>query len=415
MKRLCKITVYALLLGLILLLGGCGRKEDKLPTVALSIWTDEESVDLLKEELADFQEEHKEEANFDFTISVESVATCKMMVLTDPKAAADIYTFADDQFEEIYNSNALLKFTKYQDEIIASVGGPNSGAAQAITKDGDIYCCPLTAGNGYFLYYNKAYLSEEDVKSLDRILEVAAKNDKKFTMDYGSGWYIYSFFKAAGLEVGYNDDETSNMCNWNAVDTKYTGVDVLEAMARIAANDGFVNCGDEGFVDGVTDGTIIAGINGAWNASKVQAAWGEDYAATKLPTYTLNNDQIQMCSFTGYKMMGINAYTEYPDYCMKLVRFLTNEENQLKLFELTGECPANLQAAANEKVQNAPAIAALALQSQYGYVQRVADNYWDASSKLGIIMASGNLDNRDLQELLDDTQREITAPSESNN
>ena len=36
-----------------------------------------------------------------------------------------------------------------------------------------MYAYPLTADNGYFLYYNKAYFSEEDVQSLDRILELA--------------------------------------------------------------------------------------------------------------------------------------------------------------------------------------------------------------------------------------------------
>lgn len=412
-KHRCCIR-FAMILSSMLLCG-CGNSGKNIPTVPISLWSDESNVDLLKEELAEFQTSYKDKVNFEFKVSVEGVDTCKEMVLSDPKAAADIFMFADDQFETLYQNNTLLKISNYREEIIEGVGGADSGAAQAVIRNGELYGCPITAGNGYFLYYNKAYLSDEDVKTLDGILNAVSRNNKKFAMDYSSGWYIYSFFKGAGLELNCIEDGKVNTCNWNATDTVYTGVDVAKSMLNIAANEGFLNCSDDNFVAGVKDGSVVAGINGAWNASVVEAAWGENYAATLLPTYTLKGNQVQMCSFTGYKLLGINAYTAYPDYCMELVNFLNNEQNQLKRFELTGECPANIHAAANEEVQNSPAVAALALQSKYGYVQSVADPFWAAASKLGIILASGNRDNRDLQELLDDTQKAIVTPVEDRN
>lgn len=397
------------------MLCGCGDSKNSLPTVSISLWCDEGNEDLLKEELEEFQELHKDEAVFDFTISTEGVDTCKEVILSDPKAAADVFLFADDQFETLYQNKALLKITKHQDEIIENVGGVDSGAAYAVLRNGELYAAPITAGNGYFLYYNKAYFSDNDVKTLDSILKIAANNGKKFSMDYSSGWYTYSFFKGAGLELNCIDDGKTNICNWNASDTEYTGVQVAEAMLDIAGNKGFLNCPDDGFVSGVKDGSIIAGVNGAWNASTVEAVWGDDYAATMLPTYTLNGNQVQMCSFTGYKLLGVNAYTTQPEYCMELVYFLTNDENQLKRFAQTGECPANIQAASGDEVQSAPAVAALSKQSQYGYVQSVADPYWAPASRLGIILASGNRDNRDLQELLDEIQKAIVTPAEDRN
>lgn len=410
MKKYCSIGFVMVLC--LLLFTGCGDVSKSLPTVEISLWCDEGNVDLLEEELAEFQEQHKDEAVFDFRISIEGVDTCKEVILADPTAAADIFLFADDQFESLYQNETLLNITRHQDEIIENVGGVDSGAANAVLRNGELFAAPITAGNGYFLYYNKAYFSEDDVKTLDNILEIAGNNEKLFAMDYSSGWYIYSFFKGAGLELNCIDDGKTNICNWNATDTEYTGVSVAEAMLNIANNEGFLNCTDDGFISGVKDGSIIAGINGAWNASTVESAWGEDYAATMLPTYTLCGDQVQMCSFTGYKLLGINAYTAEPDYCMELVYFLSNEENQLKRFALTGECPANIHAASGEDVQSAPAVAALAMQSQYGYVQSVADPYWAPASKLGIVLASGNRDNRDLQELLDEIQKAIVTPAE---
>ena len=47
-----------------------------------------------------------------------------------------------------------------------------------------LHAYPMTASNGYFLYYNKEYFTEEDVKSFDRMLEIAEKNDKKLFEDF---------------------------------------------------------------------------------------------------------------------------------------------------------------------------------------------------------------------------------------
>lgn len=394
------------------LLSGCGKKQ--LPEVTLSVWCDERNSQLVAELVDQFKKQYADEAVFNITISEESELTCKETVLADPKAAADIYTFADDQFEELWRGGALLEITENTQSIIEDCGGMDSGAVSAALRDGKLYAYPLTAGNGYFLYYNKAYLSEEDVKSFDRILEVAAENDKKVCMDFTSGWYMYSFFKGAGLELGVNEDGVTNYCNWNAKDTKYTGVDVAEAMLAIATNKGFLNCMDDDFVKGIQNGTIIAGVNGLWNATKVSEAFGENYAACKLPTYTLAGNQVQMCSFMGYKLVGVNAYTSFPEWSMKLAQWLTGEEAQKGYFEVTGECPANVKAAASSQVQASPAVAAIGEQAQYGYTQSVADTFWNPSYIFGVIIGSGNSDNIELQELLDKMVGDIMAPAALN-
>ena len=40
--------------------------------------------------------------------------------------------------------------------------------------------------------------------------------DRYLTMDWSSGWYLYSFFGNTGLDFGVNDDGVTNHCNWNA-------------------------------------------------------------------------------------------------------------------------------------------------------------------------------------------------------
>lgn len=395
------------------MLAGCGKKDEpEVETVQLSIWADERMVPLLEEGIAEFQDLHKDEVVLEYTISEEGEDTCRDTVLADPEHAADIFSFADDQFDDLYKNDALLEISEDVDQIIDANGGKDSTVAQVVTVDGKVYAYPQTAGNGYFLYYNKKYFSDNDIKNLDTILDIAADNDKKFTMEYGNGWYIYSFFKGAGLELNINEEGSANECNWNATDTRYKGTDVAEAMLKIAAHKGFVTLADDEFVEGVKDGTVIAGINGAWNSSYIKEAWGDDYAAAQLPSYTIGSDSVQMSSFTGYKLMGISRYTDNPEWSMKLAEYLTNEQNQLKRFELLGECPVNTKAAQSEEVSKNPAVAALAEQAPYASIQRIASPYWDAAAKFGVTIAGGNSGDRDLQELLDATVEEIIKPAE---
>ncbi|MDE6030581.1 MAG: extracellular solute-binding protein, partial [Oscillospiraceae bacterium] len=377
------------------------------------VWWGSEDMELISEIVEEFKAEHADEATFQITISDESVDTCRETVLSNPKAAADIFTFADDQLDDLWRGGALLEITENTAAVIEANGGESNGACRASMRDGKLYAYPVTAGNGYFLYYNSSYFTEEDVKSLDRILEISAENGKKATMDFTSGWYIYSFFKGAGLELGLNEDGVSNYCTWNSDSGKYKGTDVAEAMLAIAAHEGFMSADNDTFLKGVKDDSIIAGINGAWNAVAVAEKWGDDYAAVKLPCYTLAGDSVQMCSFSGYKLVGVNTYSSNQEWAMRLAEKITNEQSQMKRFELLGECPSNIKAAQSAEVQSAPAIAALFEQSEYAYTQSVADTFWNPSYIFGITIAGGNPDNKPLQELLDTMVREATAVPET--
>lgn len=409
-----KIMATAAVLALTVLgVTGCSKKNEPLPTVRLSVWwSDEDDRALIDQTIKTFQEEHAQEAVFEITVSKERVQTSKDTVLSNPGAAADIYMFADDQFEALRQAGALLEITENVDRVIGENGGIDNGACRSAMYDGRLYAYPLTAGNGYFLYYNSAYFEKDDINNLDRILEIAAQNNKKMAIDYSSGWYIYSFFKGAGLELGLNADGQSNYCNWNATDTQYTGVDVAEAMLAVASHEGFISCDNQGFLDGIKNGTIIAGINGAWNAETVKNVWGKDFAAAKLPCYTLAGDSVQMCSFSGYKLLGINPNSKNSYWAMKLAERLTDEDMQTRRFELIGECPSNVNAASNVLVKESPAITALSEQSEYAYAQRIADSYWNPSCLFGITIAGGNSDEQDLQTLLDNMTKEITGQTE---
>lgn len=406
-----------------MLLGGCGQTqgtEDVMSDsteasnlsgelsggkVSLTVWGAEEDEALLSEMIESFKANYAEMADFDITFVAQSESTCKDTLLGDPEAGADVFAFADDQLMVMVAAGVLEEVPDADNIKAANVEGAVSAASVGDT----LYAYPMTADNGYFLYYNKAYFSEEDVKTLDAMLEVAAANEKKIVMDFSSGWYLYSFFGNTGMEVGLNEDGISNYCTWNATDGDIKGTDVAEAMLAIAENPGFASMEDGDFVAGVKDGSVIAGVSGVWNATALEEAWGKNYGAVKLPTYTCAGKQVQMASFAGYKMLGVNAYSANKEWAEKFAEWITNEENQTLRFEKRGQGPSNTKAGASEEVSKSPAIQALISQSQYASLQRIGAAYWDPVSEFGKTMAAGNPDQRDFQELLDTMVEAVTA------
>ena len=245
---------------------------------------------------------------------------------------------------------------------------------------------------------------------LDRMLEIAAGQEKKISMEWSSGWYVYSLFGNTGLTLGLNDDGITNYCTWNSTEGDIKGTDVARAMQNIAVHPGFVSVDDAGFVEGVKNNTIIAGVNGVWNAVAVEQAWGKNFGAAKLPSYTCAGRQVQMASFSGYKLIGVNAYSENREWAAKLAEWITNEENQKLRFQLRGQGPANTKAAASEEVQSSPAIVALLEQSEYSCLQRIGGNFWDPVSTFTADTLSGNPSGKSLQDRLDTMVEGITAP-----
>ena len=380
-------------------------EENKEQTVSLLVWGAEEDQALLQKIIDSFQKEHTGEAKFDIKITSVSEGTCKDTALSNVEECADVFTFADDQLMALAASG-VLKPIENADQIREN---NIEGAVTAATINDSLYAYPLTSDNGYFMFYNKKYFNDSDLKSLDSMLRVAADNGKYVTMDWNSGWYLYSFFGNTGLGMGLNDDGITNYCNWNSKKGDIKGVDIAGAMLAIAKNPGFKNGNDEALAKGAKDGSVIAGISGVWEGSKLKEAWGEDYAAVKLPTYTCNGKQVQMGSYVGYKMVGVNSYSKNKEWAAKLAEWITNEENQKLRFKERGQGPSNVKASDSEEVKNDAAIMALIEQSQYGSLQRVGGKYWDAMADFGTDLANGNLNTKPLQQVMDSLVENITA------
>ncbi len=393
---------------------GCGTQEKtdfententESEKVELVVWGAQEDTELMNQIIQSFQTHYQGQADFQISFEVQGESQCKNVLLGGLEDGADVFTFADDQLSALAAAGALEPI----DDADTIRQNNLSSAVEAATINNQLYAYPLTADNGYFLYYNKQYITEEQVKTLDGILQAAATHNKLFTMDWSSAWYVYSFFGNTGLEVGLNDDGITNYCTWNQADGDIRGIDVARSMLQIAGNPGFSSCTDEEFLNGVKNGTIIAGVSGVWNSVPINEVWGDNTGATKLPTYTCNGRQVQMASFSGCKLIGVNAYSDHPQWASKLAEWITNEENQQLRFEMRGQGPSNITVAGSTQVKQSPAITALLEQSEFSQLQRIGGKFWDPVSKFAENMAAGNPSGQNLQKQLDEMAEQISA------
>ncbi len=416
LKKSSKIT--AILLSTIMacsLFVGCGSKGDdsakepeKTPSgtetpadkekVTLKVWGAQEDQKLLGELVESFKAAHPDK-EYTIDLGVVGEPDAKTKYLEDPVAAADVFAFANDQLYDLVNAGGLYEVTRNKDAIISA---NIASAVESATKDDKLYAYPMTADNGYFLYYDKSVVSEEDAKSLDGILAAANKAGKKMFMDVSNGWYVASFFLGAGCTLGMDDAEKQT-CDFNSA----TGVNVGEAIKAFTADAAFLT-GDDAVLTGGFGDNIVAGISGTWTADAIKEKLGDNFAATKLPTFTVDGKQVQMGSFGGYKLVGVNSQTKSPVDAMELAEWLTNEESQALRFEQRAMGPSNIKVTESDAVKANLPLAALALQSQFATSQKeVLGSYWTPAEAFGTAMESKDY-SKTIQEQLDAMVEQIT-------
>ena len=418
-KSVKKVMLPVMAAAMAVSFGALVSAEDE--TISLTVWGAEEDQTLLKELTDNFQAAYPDQT-FDIQIGVESESTAKDTVLTDVEAAADVYAFADDQITDLVKAGALLKLDDYAEVLqmagktLDDVKDANvEGSVDAATIDGGLYAFPRAADNGYFLYYDASVLSEEDVASWSSLLEAADAAGKKVGMTLASGWYNASFFYGAGFTTALNDDGTTAI-DWNGTSADgYTGVDVVKGMLAISGSPAFMAIADGDISNQLASGNLAACVSGTWDAMTAQEVFGDGYAATKLPTFTVGDQEVQQGSVAGYKYIGVNGYSENSGWAVLLADYLSNEEAQQKFFDERESGPSNKNVGASDAIKENVALSALAQQSEYAQAQKVGGKYWDPAKTFGELIAQGTLaadDDAAIQEALDNLVEGVTASVE---
>ena len=149
-------------------------------------------------------------------------------------------------------------------------------------------------------------------------------------------------------------------------------------------------------------------VSGIWDEAAIKKMYGKNYAASMLPAYNCNGKKVQMSTYFGYKMLGVNPYSKNKEWAHKLAQYISNEDNQKLRFEMRGQGPSNIKAGKADEIKKSQAVQAILAQQTYSELQRLGGNFWTPSSNLGKALANNSISGN-LQNYLDKIVKQINA------
>lgn len=408
-----KITALLLVCGMALSLVACGGSgapassqasaasseaaATEVTDITLKVWAPQDDQPdangWLPQMEAQFAEAHPE-YNITWVNEVCGEDVAKDQVTKDPAAAADVYMFANNQLGELMAANGIAKLGgSYLEQVMAD----NSQAMidSVTAPDGSVYGFPVAA-NVWFCYYNKDVYTEDDVKSLDTMLE---KGVVAFpTMN---SWYLGSFFFANGATTfGPNGVDVADGVKFGPDN----GVAALNAILDMVANPNY-RTDDAGFGNsGMKSGEVSAYFSGSWEYDGLKEALGDSLGACQLPAVTIDGEAKTLKAFAGSKAVAVNPNTANTKAAMQFAAFLASVDSQKARFEIRNAIPV-ATALANDEVIAADEVAAAILNtvantSVLQPTLQEMDNWWTPIETLGRNIVNGEVTAANGEEAL---------------
>lgn len=381
--------------------------EGKDSEVTLKVWAPSDALEIFQKQCDDFA------ANFsDRKIKIEVVAQgesdAAANLMNDPEAAADVFGFVSDHASKLYPGGYVAPV---RTDYAAAIQETNlQGALDVATNDEDkLVAFPETGDNGYFIYYNKSLISEDEIKSMESIMEVCDEQDKNFIMNLGNGYYGCVIPLTAGGTYEL-DADGAQVLNYD----KDAVVTTAKAFADLLAdNSHFVNDDtDKVLTSNLKNGKALAGVSGTWKLAAIEAALGDNFACAKLPTIKVDGEDKQMISMFGYKLIGVNKNTKYPYTSQALAYYLSSEKCQEERMEKLGWGPSITSLVESDAVQNDACLQAVYAQQECSVPQiGLAGSFWDPTGAFGAycVEKKNDLSEEGIGKAYDSMVTSITA------
>ena len=389
-------------------LAGCGGESD-----AIIVWATAAEEQVLNAVL----EQHNASAAEEDKITVKYVAVAEgdtgTEVAKDPsaKSAPELFLVADDHIYNLQSKNIIVDLTSAYGQKIK-----DNNTAVSVTGasyNNKVYGFPVTNDNGYFLWYNKDKVTEQQAGKLESLLEAAKAANSKVLLDIANGWYAPTFFfspDVCGTEsLKFKENADGDVVYDITWDTDkaaaaFTAFNTLVDESKGTYKNNFTTGGNDAIVAGFKDGSIVAAVSGTWMQGDLETALGDatKLGATKLPTLKVGDKDCQMGTFTGSKVFCVNAAktgdkaADKRAKAAKLAELLTEKKAQLIRFEKRGTVPCNKEALKDESYTKNVSIGAKALQAQCEAAAAIQSTsaegrYWDVGKAIGQAMLDGKL------------------------
>ena len=350
MKKKILASILVLTAGFLLV--GCGSKKGKeteTKSDVLQVSVDKSYVKYLEQVKGKFEEENKVKVEI---VERDNFDQLDALPLDGPAGKApDVMMSPYDKLGPLYQQGHIAKFDGIDKDVY------NETDLSQVTVDGDVVGSPSVI-ESLVLFYNKELLPESP-KTFADLKEIAKDPAYDFAAEAGKNtgflamWTDFYFYY--GLISGYGGYVFGD----NGTNPKDIGLDSKGSIEGINyAKDWFQNIWPKGMQDSKSVANFIndsfiskktaAVINGPWVASSYKEA-GIDYGVSAIPV--LENGKPYQ-PFGGGKAWIISNYSKSQELGAKWLTFITNEENQKELFDMTNEIPANNKAKAYASESN---------------------------------------------------------------
>ena len=386
-KALSLLVLGTLMAGVMCGLAGCGGKD----AIELTVWGSAAQQETLAQMAEEFKKANPEnEYKIEIGISEEDMAYSN--VSKDPSAAADVYGYSNDQLIPLLRVGALARIGGANLESVKAANSADSVASGSLdygTKEEKVYGYPYASDNGYFMYYDKSVVSDEDAATVESIIAACEAKGKKIGWALDVPWYTAGWFFSFGGEYSVEYDYSANYAE-KKVDINFNGdvgIKASKAIAKLTSSSVFAGKGTDNntITTGFSTHTMAVAVSGTWIAKKVEAALGDNYGVCKLPTVEVDGETEQLYSFKGYKLWGVNPHCANPAEAHKLAAFLSGESMQRTRFEKHLVGPTNKVVANLDTVKNDATFIALSAQSAFAVDQTsVPANFWEPLKNYGL-------------------------------
>lgn len=364
-------------------------------SVTLTLWGAEADQDFLKSASADFAKKYADEHAdvTDITVNVKIVGEDQSATeaLKDINAAADVFGVPGDQTAQLADAKAIYAMPDDVANEIKSVVGDETAAKTFY--NGSYYGYPYAPNTAQALYYNKSLYTEDEVKSLNTMLEKDLGGAKNFGTESGA-FHSTTWYFTAGGELFTGSDKT--VCTFDSAECAAMLTFVQENSSKI-----YTGTSDDA-VNMVKDGKLAAWLAGSWDAQKMKDALGDNFAVTMLPKVTVNDKEYQMKCFGGVKYYAVNAASKEPEVSIALAEYLASPDVQLQRYEELGAIPTALALLENETIKADPVAVAYMQQGEHIVVQEpvIPNNWWPDAEALYKDIHSGKIPAAQIQEEL---------------
>ena len=351
-------------------------------TYNLTVWCAQEDVEMITTMLSAYEEKYNKNT-YNWKVEKQGEDIVSSTVVRDVSAAADVFSFANDQIGTLMQNQALAPISS---AYTAQIDEQIDVAKLAATFNNAYYAIPYSYEN-CFLYYNKSLIS--DVSTMEGILSKSIPGvTHNLGIDMADSYYTTMFLYTAGLTIFGDQGTNPNDVDFTSATAYPKSVKACKYIASLNSKSKLNSIAKADQYAALANKNVAAMISGPHMISLFKAALGDDFGVAMLPKIRFEGESTdtQLVSFSGVKMYGVTQKAatvrdqKTTNEAMKVAAYLANKENQQIRLEEREFCPTDSDLFEEAVDSGIKTVEVVVNQSEYsrlkpGIIQM--SNYWD--------------------------------------